>query len=46
LALDYEIVFIRLFNKKSSAKILAFLNALKNNNQTEMPKKRRLQDEN
>jgi hypothetical protein len=37
LDLDYEIVFERLLNKNSSAKILALLNALKNNDQTEVP---------
>jgi hypothetical protein len=37
LDLDYEIVFERLLNKNSSAKILALLNALKNNNQNEVP---------
>jgi len=37
LNLDYEIVFERLLNKNSSAKILALLNALKNNDQTEVP---------
>ena len=37
--LDYEIVFEKLLNKNSSAKILALLNALKNNNQTEVLKK-------
>jgi len=37
LDLDYEIVFERLLNKNSSTKILALLNALKNNDQTEVP---------
>jgi len=37
LDLNYEIVFERLLNKNSSAKILALLNALKNNDQTEVP---------
>jgi len=39
LELDYEIVFEKLLNKNSSARILALLNALKNNNQTEVLKK-------
>jgi len=38
LDLDYEIVFEKLLNKNSSAKILALLNALKNNDQIEVPK--------
>jgi len=39
LDLEYEIVFEKLLNKNSSARILALLNALKNNNQTEVLKK-------
>jgi len=37
LDLNYEIVYERLLNKNPSAKILALLNALKNNYQTELP---------
>jgi len=39
LDLVYEIVFEKLLHKNSSARILALLNAVKNNNQTEVPKK-------
>ena len=39
LDLEYEIVFEKLLHKNSSARILALLNAVKNNNQTEVPKK-------
>ena len=39
LDLEYEIVFEKLLNKNSSARILALLNALKNYNQTEVLKK-------
>ena len=36
---NYEIGFKKLLNKNSTTKILALLNALKINNQTDVPKK-------